>query len=130
MPLRIDAVGALPPSGLNDSTSELAFFIVLAINPRIVCFCHPILSRFRTRWLRSCAEASRPPGRLAALARRSGFLLGWFRSLTAFGRLLSGVVFFPDFPLAGAPLAPCGPPLGFHSGFGAASIGFSGSAML
>src|SRR5450755_2515724 len=32
-----------PPSGLNDSTVCPAFFIAPAMNPRTVCFCHPIV---------------------------------------------------------------------------------------
>ena len=31
-----------PPSGLKDSTVWPAFFIAPAMNPRTVCFCHPI----------------------------------------------------------------------------------------
>jgi hypothetical protein len=32
-----------PPSGLKDSTVWPAFFIASAMNPRTVCFCHPIV---------------------------------------------------------------------------------------
>jgi len=39
-----------PPTGLKDSTAWPAFFIAPAMNPRAVCFCHPMLSYPRMKW--------------------------------------------------------------------------------
>src|ERR1035437_1933651 len=111
-----------PPSGLNDSTVNPAFFIVPAMKPRTVCFCHPILSIISGsaapcfRWSMATTWAVLLPSRGPAAS-------GGFAAFLVLGALLAAVVFFVALALAGVPLAACAPPLAFLSAFG-----FVGSA--
>src|ERR1017187_3256769 len=99
------------------------------MNPRTVCFNQPILAMISEsvapflRWSMATTWAVLLPSRGPALS----FALAAFLPL---GALVAGVVFFflLAFPLAGAPLAACAPPLaflvaldfaGFSSGFAA-----------
>ncbi len=63
-----------PPSGLNDSTVNPAFFIAPALKPLTVCFCHPIFSMISAKLASFLLEHGHHLGRLTPFARCGGFL--------------------------------------------------------
>src|SRR5450755_2054932 len=104
-----------PPSGLKDSTVWPAFFIAPAMNPRTVCFCHPIvcmISASVAPFLRrsmATTWAVLLPGRDAAIWRASA-CLAFFPAVASGGAFL----------LAGAAVGACAPPLAWCADFGLA----------
>src|SRR5450755_2191711 len=105
-----------PPSGLKDSTVWPAFFIAPAMNPRTVCFCHPIVCTISARvapFLR-CSMATT----WAVLLARPGAAISGRASCLALGAFFMAVALRDTLLLTGAAIGPGAPPLVWCSAFG------------
>src|SRR5450755_1292205 len=108
-----------PPSGLKDSTEWPAFFIASAMNPRTVCFCHPIVCTMSARvapFLRRSMATT-----WAVLLPRPGAAISGVRaSCLALGAFFMAVALRDTLLLTGAAIGPGAPPFAWYSAFGLA----------